>query len=211
MPATEIPFTCTSEHQGRWFRGGHKVALACVLFAAFHLASPSGHDAQAASGTTAEREATSKERAKAEGNLVGHGGPVKAIVLSAEGREALTGSFDYSMIHWDLSGKDARVIRSYEDHDAAVNAVQFVPGGTRALSAGDDGILRLWDLKTGELVHKFPGHTAKIVGLAVSADGRLAASASWDRTVRLWNLETLQAGPVLEGHTGPVNAVVFAE
>lgn len=189
------------------------LAIAAVLCgppARASQAAPPGETGRAAAGAAAERAATAGERARAEGNLVGHGGPVKAIVLGAGGREALTGSFDYSMIHWDLSGKDPRIIRRYEEHDAAVNAVQFLSGGDKALSAGDDGILRLWNLRTGELVHAFTGHEAKIVALAISDDGKLAVTASWDRTARLWNLETLDAGPVLQGHTGPVNAVAFA-
>lgn len=186
------------------------LVFALAVSASAALAAPAGA-ARSVPGASAGRVATADERAREEGNLVGHGGPVKTVVLGAGGREALTGSFDYSMIHWDLSGKDARIIRRYEEHDAAVNAVQFLPGGSRAVSAGDDGILRLWDLKTGTLVHKFAGHSAKVVAVAVSDDGRLAATASWDRTARIWDLEKLEPGPVLEGHTGPVNAVAFPE
>lgn len=142
-------------------------------------------------------------------NLLGHGGPVRAIGLNADGTRALTGSFDYSMIYWDLSGPDPKILRRFEEHDAAVNAVRFLADGKRALSAGDDGIVRLWELESGKLLHRFEGHTARVVDLALSPDGKLAASASWDRTTRLWDLEKLAPGPVLNGHTGPVNAAVF--
>ncbi len=163
----------------------------------------------------AEREAPAQRQAApaasvGAGSLVGHGGPVKAVLVNQKGTRALTGSFDYSMVYWDLSGPEPKLLQRFDDHDGAVNAVRFMPDGKRALSAGDDAVMRLWDLETGTLLRAFKGHSAKIVDIAVSADGRLAASASWDRTARLWNLETGAAGPVLEGHTGPVNAVVFA-
>ena len=141
--------------------------------------------------------------------LKGHGGPVKAVTVSRDGRRALTGSFDYSAMLWDLTKSPAKPLLRLDDHDGAVNAVAFVPGA-RLLSAGDDAIVRLWDQKTGKLLHRFTGHRAKIIALAVSRDARLAASASWDRTARLWHLDTGKPGPVLaKGHKGPVNAVLI--
>jgi cytochrome c len=144
------------------------------------------------------------------GNLVGHGGPIKAIRVDPATGRALTGSFDYTMMVWDVAGEEPRQIFRFENHDGAVNAVAFVPGGKRALSAGNDGALALWDLETGRLVHKFRGHEDRIVGLAVSDDGRWAVSASWDRTARLWDLVALQPGPAIGGHRGPVNAVALS-
>ncbi len=143
-------------------------------------------------------------------NLKGHGGPVKAIALSPDGRAALTGSFDYSMIQWGLDGDDAEIVHRFEDHDAAVNAVEFVPGTDWAVAAGDDGSIRIWNLKTAALVHHFTGHTHKAVDVAVSADGRYAASAGWDRTVRLWDLKALKPAGILEGHRDRVNTLAFS-
>ena len=145
------------------------------------------------------------------GNLLGHGGPVKAVQLNFTRDRVLSGSFDYTMMYWDLSGAVPKQTMRFDDHDGAVNAVLFLPDGRHALSAGDDGIVRQWELESGRLVRRFEGHTAKIVGLAVSADGRIAASAGWDRTVRIWHLDRGDAGPVLKGHSGQVNAVVIVE
>lgn len=144
-------------------------------------------------------------------SLVGHGGPVKAVAVSRDGRRALTGSFDYSMGYWDLATESPRLLARFPEHDAAVNVVRFLRDGERAISAGDDGVLRIWDLRGGALLKSFPGHTAKIVDVALSTDGRLAASAGWDRSVRIWPLADADEAParVLDGHTGPVNAVAF--
>lgn len=166
--------------------------------------APSGAD------RSESRRATEDARRVASGNLVGHGGPIKAVRIDVATGHVLTGSFDYAMMAWDISGPEPRQLGRFADHDGAVNAVAFVPGGNRVLSAGDDGTVSIWDLETGQLVHRFSGHEGKIVGLSVSEDGRWAASASWDRTARIWDLERLEAGPVLSGHTGPVNAVAFS-
>jgi len=141
-------------------------------------------------------------------DLVGHGGPVKAIAISPDGNEAITGSFDYSMLLWRL-GKRPQVEKRFFEHDAAVNAVAFTPDGKRAVTGSDDETVGVLGLASGRLLARFRGHHLKVVSVAVSPDGRLAASASFDGTARLWHLDSLTAGPVLSGHHGPVNAVAF--
>lgn len=148
-------------------------------------------------------------RTASEGNLVGHGGPVKAITVDRINNRVLTGSFDYAMMLWDVSGETPVASRRLAEHEGAVNAVAFV-GDDRALAAGDDGVLVLWDLDSGTKLHRFTGHTGKLVAVAVSPDARWAATASWDHTARLWDLERLQPGPVLDEHRGAVNDVEFS-
>jgi len=143
-------------------------------------------------------------------SLVGHGGPVHAIQLNKTKTRALTGSFDYSMMLWDISGDKPKELRRFDEHDGWVKAVKFLPGEKRALAAGG-GDVWLWDVDTGKSLHLFKGHKAEISTLALSSDAKWVASASSDRTVRLWNLETLKAGPVLKGHRGPINGVAFSK
>ncbi|MCB1520205.1 MAG: c-type cytochrome [Hyphomicrobiaceae bacterium] len=153
---------------------------------------------------------TAGARRAAAGNLVGHGGPIKALAVDAERGRVLSGSFDYAMTAWDVTGEAPRELHRFAEHDGAVNAVAFLPDGRRAIAAGDDGSVTLWALDTGKRLHRFTGHTAKINHVSVSDDGRWAVTSSWDRTARVWDLEKLAAGPVLEGHKGPVNAAVFS-
>ena len=183
-----------------------------LLILAGAIGTAAAQDARALppGGSPAAGQKSADERRAAAGNLVGHGGPIKAVRIDTASNRVLTGSFDYAMMAWDISGEQPRQLARFEDHDGAVNAVAFVPGTSRVLSAGDDGTVSIWDISTGALVHRFSGHQGKIVGLAVTGDGHWAASASWDHTARLWDLEQLAPGPVLRGHAGPVNAVAFS-
>ena len=143
--------------------------------------------------------------AVAETALREHGGPVKSVAVAADGERALTASFDYSIILWDLPKE--QVLGRLYGHDAAVNDVVFLPG-ERALSASDDGTVGLWDLRRQELITRLRGHQGKVAAVAASSDGRLAASAGWDRTVRIWDLERREQVRQLDA-TDNLNAVAF--
>ena len=44
----------------------------------------------------------------AAAQLRGHGGPVRALAISPDGTQALSGSFDTSVIRWSLSRSAAQ-------------------------------------------------------------------------------------------------------
>jgi len=138
-------------------------------------------------------------------DLRGHGGPVRAIAVTADGASAITGSFDSSAILWSLDDGAARAVLRY--HDGAVNAVAALEKG-RFATAGEDTRIALWEEGGSSPTRVLEGHQGPVVALALSPDGETLASASWDRTVRLWPL--VGGSPrVLEGHADNVNAVAF--
>lgn len=138
--------------------------------------------------------------------LSGHGGPVRALATSVDGKSVLSGSFDTSAIRWSLSTESAEQVLRF--HSGAVNAVTYLPDG-RMATAGTDARIAIWTTGRQEPDEIFDGHRAPIAGLAASPDGSTLASASWDSTVRLWPLHS-GAKRVLEGHTQNVNGVAFS-
>lgn len=134
--------------------------------------------------------------------LEGHGGPIKGIAVSPAGERILTASFDNSVGLW-RQGAEPHWL---EGHAAAVNAVVFVDE-RRAVSAGDDHALYLWDLAQGQ-GQSLGQHQGKVLSLALSPGGELVASASWDGRVGLWPLDG-GVPTFLTGHGSNVNDVVF--
>jgi len=143
--------------------------------------------------------------ASAEAQLRGHGGPVRALAVTADGKTAISGSFDETSIRWSLARDAAEQVMRF--HDGSVNAVAIMPDG-RIATAGQDRRVALWAPGADRPTTVFDGHEAPVVALAASPDGALIASASWDRTVRLWPLAG-GAPRVLEGHQQNVNGVAF--
>ena len=137
--------------------------------------------------------------------LRGHGGPVRALAISADGQSAISGSFDSTAIRWSLTRHAAEQVLRF--HSDAVNAVALLKDG-RAATAGADGRIAIWTFGKTEPDIVLEGHTAPIAALAASPDGATLASASWDHTVRLWPIAG-GAPRVLDEHTQNVNGVAF--
>lgn len=141
----------------------------------------------------------------AQAQLRGHGGPVRALAVSPDGSEAVSGSFDTSAIRWSLKRNSAEQVMRF--HDDAVNAVAWLKDG-RIATAGADGHIAIWTPGKPKLDIVLDGHKGPIVALVQSPDGKTLASASWDHTVRLWPLAGGKPR-VLEGHAQNVNGVAF--
>ena len=77
----------------------------------------------------------------AQAQLRGHGGPVRALAISADGKTAVSGSFDSSAIRWSLTRNTAEQVLRF--HQSAVNAVALMPDG-RIITGGADGKIAIW-------------------------------------------------------------------
>lgn len=90
---------------------------------------------------------------------------------------------------------------------AEVRSVAVMPEGHRAVSASEDGTLKVWDLEAGAEERTLTGHGGEVRAVAVTAEGRRAVSASDDRTLKIWDLETGVLERTLAGHTHSVLGV----
>ncbi len=99
-----------------------------------------------------------------------------ALLVFAEGRAAL------------VSVADGRVLHSFTGATATGATASFSPDGTLLAIGGDDQLIGVWNVDTGELRDTLRGHAAPVHGLVFSADGRTLYSASRDNSVIAWDV-----------------------
>ena len=102
------------------------------------------------------------------------------------------------------------VTAALKGHGGAVTGIAVTPDGGRALSAGFDYTLLLWDLAGASPPRRLEGHEAAVAAVAMFPDGRHAVSGSDDGTVGYWDLTADRLIARWPGHQAKVAAVAVA-
>jgi WD40 repeat protein len=74
-------------------------------------------------------------------------------------------------------------------HSSSVNSVAYSPDGQTLASGSRDGTIKLWNVKTGNLLQTLTGHSSWVYSVAYSPDGQTLASGSGDKTIKIWRLK----------------------
>src|SRR5262249_54439614 len=90
-----------------------------------------------------------------------------------------------------LFGPEGKLLLRNTKRLITVLAVSFSPDGKRLASAGDDGMVRVWDTVTGQEALSLKGHTGTVTSVAFSPDGKRLASADSTGRVKVWDATPL--------------------
>ena len=90
------------------------------------------------------------ETGKPIGPPLQHQGAVRAVALSADGKIALTGSYDKTARLWEAA--NGKPIGPPLQHHGEVLAVALSADGKTALTGSRDETARLWDTATGKQI-----------------------------------------------------------
>lgn len=153
--------------------------------------------------------------------LHGHTGIVDSVVISPNGRWAITGGGSYfsdsTLKRWDLWDLEPNSTAvSLRGHSEAVTAVALSPGGRWVGTGSRDKTVRLWNLEADDpsaTQEVLSGHSDVVRKVAFSADDGWLASGSEDRTVRLWDLRGGRGSavaPRILYHSNAVAALAFS-
>lgn len=133
--------------------------------------------------------------------------PGEGSLLSPAGFQALTWQ-SQSVSLRDI--RDGHELRKLAGQTGYVAAAAFSPDGTLALTAGDDGTTRVWEVSSGKLVNTFRADASPLTHATFSHDGSLVAVVSQDNVARVWDVNSGKRTSELRGHTGDVNSIAFS-
>ena len=94
--------------------------------------------------------------------------------------------------------------------DSAIWCCAFSPDSRYVCIALEGGVLKPFDIATGDYQLKLEGHEEGVNCCAFSPDGSTIVSASDDNTVMLWNAASGAFIRMLEGHTHAVYSCAFS-
>ncbi|MBD1214582.1 MAG: hypothetical protein H9534_17995 [Dolichospermum circinale Clear-D4] len=100
--------------------------------------------------------------------------------------------------------------KTLEGHSESLESVAYSPNGQTLASGSWDTTIKLWNVKTGNLLQTLEGHSDWVRSLAYSPDGQTLASGSNDETIKLWNVNTGSLLQTLEGHSDWVKSLAYS-
>jgi WD40 repeat protein len=95
-------------------------------------------------------------------------------------------------------------------HETAVWAARISADGSKAATAGYDGLVKLWDLTNNTSKADLKKHNGWVRSLAFSPDGTVLATAGEDGTVVIWSTADGSEVRTIEAHAGSVTSIAFS-
>ena len=125
----------------------------------------------------------------------GHNGPARSVSFSQDVKVLASAGDDGITRLWNL---EDRQLAKWQGDNNSVHGVVFsqIPPTTLTkegkeeiiVSGGDDGIVRLWNIK-GEKLLQLPPHNASVKSISISSNGNWLASGDEDGIINLWNFQ----------------------
>uniref|UniRef100_A0A2K6ESS6 Angio-associated migratory cell protein n=1 Tax=Propithecus coquereli TaxID=379532 RepID=A0A2K6ESS6_PROCO len=96
---------------------------------------------------------------------------------------AAVGYLDGTLAIYDLS---TQTLRHQCQHQSGIVQLLWEAGTAVVYTCSLDGIVRLWDARTGRLLTDYRGHTAEILDFALSKDASLVVTTSGDHKAKVF-------------------------
>lgn len=98
----------------------------------------------------------------------------------------------------------------FEKHEGEVYACAYTPDGQYLLSAGWDGVLRLWDASNGLTLSSLAASPKPLSACATSPDGHQWLSGSMEGLLSVWDTVSHQMVSSFVAHTRPISALDYS-
>ena len=111
------------------------------------------------------------------------GGTIGAVAFSPDGG-TIASANGSTIILWDVETEQEFMRLKSEGF---IDTISFSHNGAIIACAGQDSLIKLWDVSTGHLINTLRGHKTYVKSIAFSPTENILASGSGDDTIKLWD------------------------
>lgn len=136
--------------------------------------------------------------------------PVLGIAYSPDARNLIATSYgDGAVRVWESASPQQELYKLVGGPSPLTLDVAFSLDGKRLAAASSSGIVKEWDMASGQELRELKRHDGLVNAVAFSPDGKLATASS-DRSAKLWDESgAFVSAFTFNGHKGAVNDVAF--
>ncbi|CAF0946119.1 unnamed protein product [Adineta ricciae] len=137
----------------------------------------------------------------------GHEDEVNCLVFSCDFEILLTGSIGGYIRIWNTVHH--RLTLKIQQRAGRIRAITISNDDKYFATSANDTDVRLYETRTGRLVHLLKGHQYPSDCVQFSSNDRLVASGSWDCRTILWSVTTGEQMYNFDNHTNAVQSIAF--
>ncbi len=120
-----------------------------------------------------------------------------------------TSAKGWTVTFYRLQDGDRSMVRV--NPECFTSSVAFSPDNSCVVTAGEDGVTRVWDSATGAKRAECRGHCSKVLRVAFRPDGRRFLTTSADGSVRQWDPATgREVEAAYERQTGEIMSAAYS-
>ena len=140
--------------------------------------------------------------------LEGHPNRVRTVMFGPEDSGQLASGDEQGHLHiWSLLTEECHHIVA---HQGWIRTVAFTADGQVVISGGNDGMVRLWDVRTGGLIREWFAHAGGVYTLSCVGPHDLLATGGADHQIRLWDIHQGSCLTTICGHDNQIYSVAFS-
>lgn len=134
---------------------------------------------------------------------------VNAVCMNKQGNLVVTGSSENNAMVWNIGEKQEKPLL-LDGITFEISCESYNKDGTQILTGGTDGVVRLWDAASGQLLRGLVAHEGLVFAAEYSPDGKRIVSASNDSTIKIWDAITGRMIKSIKAHNGGVTLSHFS-
>ena len=125
--------------------------------------------------------------------LGGHGGQIRGVAMSADGRTAVTGSYDDDVRVFREDGGGWALVFTLDDpsiatsHGDIVRSVAMTPNGGVIVSGSKDNTMKVWNGYDGSLIRSHGGFSGEVLGVGICDDGSRVVGGDGGGSIRVYD------------------------
>ena len=139
-------------------------------------------------------------------------GWVRSIAMDPTNDMFASGSADRTIKLWDLAkasvGASDALKLTLTGHISPVRGLAFSNRHPYLFSAGEDKMVKCWDLETNQVIRHYHGHLSGVFSLKLHPTLDLLVTGGRDAVARVWDIRTKTQIHVLAGHDNTVASIL---